>query len=87
VAFRGHTHTAYVMETLIDELATSARVDPFEFRRRLLSPDAHKLRAALDLLDRHTAGRNQLSAGTPPGSRCTSARGGDRARQNHREAL
>ena len=51
----GHTHTAFVMETLIDELAARARVDPFAYRRRLLKPEARKLRAALDLLEAKSA--------------------------------
>src|SRR5205814_5417568 len=51
----GHTHTAFVMETLIDELATRAKIDPIAYRRRLLQPDAKKLRAALDLLEEKSA--------------------------------
>jgi len=51
----GHTHTAFVMETLIDELAARARVDPFAYRRRLLKPEAKKLRDALDLMEAQSA--------------------------------
>jgi isoquinoline 1-oxidoreductase beta subunit len=51
----GHTHTAFVMETLIDELAARAKVDPIAYRRKLLRPDAKKLRAALDLMAEKSA--------------------------------
>jgi isoquinoline 1-oxidoreductase beta subunit len=33
----GHTHTAYVGETLIDELAAAAGQDPYQYRRALLA--------------------------------------------------
>lgn len=60
----GHTHTAFVMETLIDELATRARMDPIAYRRKLLKPEAKKLLSTLDLLDKVTAGwRNRLPKG------------------------
>ena len=51
----GHTHSAYVMETLIDELATRAKIDPIAYRRKLLNPDATKLLAALDLMEKRSA--------------------------------
>lgn len=51
----GHTHSAFVMETLIDELAARARMDPIAYRRRLLEPGAKKLRAALDLMEEKSA--------------------------------
>ena len=57
----GHTHTAFVMETLIDELATRAKMGPFAYRRKLLKPDAKKLHRALDLLEKVSADwRNKL---------------------------
>ena len=67
----GHTHTAFVMETLIDELATRARVDPIAYRRKLLKPDAKKLLSTLDLLDKVTATwRNRLPSGHALGVSC-----------------
>ncbi len=51
----GHTHTAFVMETLIDELATRAKIDPIAYRRKLLKADAGKLHRALDLMDQKSA--------------------------------
>jgi isoquinoline 1-oxidoreductase beta subunit len=33
----GHSHTAFVVETFIDELAVAAGKDPYEYRRKLLA--------------------------------------------------
>ena len=67
----GHTHTAFVMETLIDELATRAKIDPFAYRRKLLKPEAKKLLSTLDLLEKATAGwRNSLPQGHALGISC-----------------
>ena len=45
----GHTHTAYAMETMVDQLAKAAERDPVDFRRDMLSNDARKL-GVLDLV-------------------------------------
>lgn len=67
----GHTHTAFVMETLIDELATRAQMDPIAYRRRLLKPEAKKLLRPLELLEKATAGwRNSLPRGRALGVSC-----------------
>src|SRR5882762_911520 len=67
----GNTHNAFVMETLIDELATRAKVDPIAYRRKLLKPDAKKLRGALDLMDEKSAAwRNKLPKGHAVGISC-----------------
>ncbi len=67
----GHTHNAFVMETLIDELATRARTDPIAYRRKLLKPEARKLRSALDLMDEKSAAwRNKLPKGHAAGISC-----------------
>jgi isoquinoline 1-oxidoreductase beta subunit len=44
----GHSHTAFVMESLIDELANAAKRDPLEYRRELLKDHPRHL-AALNL--------------------------------------
>ncbi len=45
----GHTHTAFVMESLIDELATTAGKDAVEYRRSLLKTHPRHL-SALNLV-------------------------------------
>ena len=66
----GHTHNAFVMETLVDELATRAKIDPIAYRRKLLKPEAKKLRAVLDLLDEKSGWRKTLPAGRAAGIAC-----------------
>ena len=60
----GHTHTAFVVETLVDELATHAGTDPIVYRQKLLKPEAKKLRGVIDLVDEKSAPwRNHLAEG------------------------
>src|ERR1044071_7996290 len=67
----GHTHSAYVMETLIDELAMRAKTDPIAYRRKLLKPEARKLLTALDLLEAKSAAwRRNLPKGHAAGISC-----------------
>jgi isoquinoline 1-oxidoreductase beta subunit len=66
----GNTHTAFVMETLIDELATRAKMDPIAYRRKLLKPEAKKLLAALDLLEQKSGWRTNLPKGRAAGISC-----------------
>lgn len=68
----GYTHNAFVMETLIDELATRAHVDPIAYRLKLLRPDARKLRAPLILLqEKSTTWRNNLPRNHAAGIACS----------------
>lgn len=41
----GHSHTGFVMESFVDELAHAAKTDPLEYHRKLLPVDSRNLRA------------------------------------------
>ncbi len=49
----GHTHTAYVMETMIDELAEASGKDPLQLRKELLAKSERHMRV-LNLLEKET---------------------------------
>jgi isoquinoline 1-oxidoreductase beta subunit len=60
----GSTHTAFVMETLIDEIARSTRQDPVAYRMQLFGDKHPRHRAALQLaVDKSGYGKKQLAAG------------------------
>ena len=59
----GNTHTAFVMETLVDELARTGGLDPVVYRRTLLQKHTRHL-AALDLaVEKSGYGKRPLAAG------------------------
>ncbi len=63
----GSTHTAYVMETLIDEIAMATKQDPVAYRMALMGTDAKtaRHRAALQLaVDASGYAKRRLPAGT-----------------------
>lgn len=60
----GSTHTAYVMETLIDDIARATRQDPVAYRLKLMDEKAVRHRAALQLaVDKSGYGKKALPAG------------------------
>jgi isoquinoline 1-oxidoreductase beta subunit len=62
----GSTHTAYVMETLLDEIAVATKQDPVAYRMKLMQGDkGARHRAALQLaVDKSGYGKKKLPAGT-----------------------
>jgi isoquinoline 1-oxidoreductase beta subunit len=64
----GHTHTAFVMETLIDEIATTTQQDPVAVRKALWSGKHPRQLAALELaVARSGYGTRALPAGRAHG--------------------
>ncbi len=60
----GSTHTAFVMETLLDEIARATKQDPVAYRMRLLGDKHPRHRAALQLaVDKSGYGKQRLPAG------------------------
>jgi isoquinoline 1-oxidoreductase subunit beta len=60
----GSTHTAFVMETLIDEVATASKQDPVAYRMKLLGDKNPRHKAALQLaVDKSGYGKRTLPAG------------------------
>jgi isoquinoline 1-oxidoreductase beta subunit len=49
----GHTHTAFAMETLIDEVAVASKQDPLALRKKLLAKEPRHM-AVLNLLEKET---------------------------------
>ncbi|TFY98270.1 xanthine dehydrogenase family protein molybdopterin-binding subunit [Ramlibacter humi] len=62
----GHSHNAFFMESFVDELAAEAKVDPVEFRRRLLK-DAPRYLAVLDAAARQAGWGTPLAPGRARG--------------------
>ncbi len=64
----GHTHTAFVMETMIDQLAAAAKMDPIAYRLSLLDSKHTRHRNALTLArDKSGWGKAPLAKGRARG--------------------
>jgi isoquinoline 1-oxidoreductase beta subunit len=62
----GHSHTAFAVESFVDELAHAAGRDPLELRRAMLA-QAPRVRAVLDLAAERAAWGSPLPAGRARG--------------------
>jgi isoquinoline 1-oxidoreductase subunit beta len=63
----GNTHTAFVMETMIDEMAQAAGKDPIEYRLAVLDPKSTRQRAALELVRQKSGWGQKLPKGRAQG--------------------
>jgi len=60
----GSTHTAFVMETLVDEIARTTKQDPVAYRMKLMGDKHPRHKAALQLaVDKSGYGKKKLDAG------------------------
>jgi isoquinoline 1-oxidoreductase subunit beta len=60
----GSTHTAFVMETLVDEIADATKQDPVAYRLKLMGDKHPRHKAALQLaVDKSGYGKSTLPAG------------------------
>ena len=60
----GSTHTAFVMETLVDEIARTTKQDPVAYRMKLIGNEHPRHKAALQLaVDKSGYGKKKLAAG------------------------
>jgi len=60
----GSTHTAFVMETLLDEIARTTKQDPVAYRMKLIGDQHPRHKAALQLaVDKSGYGKKKLEAG------------------------
>ena len=68
----GHSHTAFVVESFMDEMAHTAGVDPYEFRRRHLA-DHPRHRGVLDLAAKKAGWGEPLPKGRARGIAMTAS--------------
>lgn len=67
----GSTHTAFVMETLIDEIARATKQDPVAYRMALFGEKSPRHKAALQLaVERSGYGKTTLPRAMPGGLPC-----------------
>lgn len=63
----GHTHTAFVMETMMDEMAQAAGRDPIEYRLAVLDSKSTRQRAVLELVRARSMWKEPLPSGRARG--------------------